>query len=62
MEKIYEVSFVCKEQHFRDPVEADSKADAIAQAMEIAPGEDFTARLLFVDGVRVNGLWGGVEE
>lgn len=62
MEKIYEVAFTWKEQRYRIPIEADSKADAIAQAQEIGFGEDWAARLICVDGVAVCGPWGGAEE
>jgi hypothetical protein len=63
METIYEVSFIWKDKYFRIPVKTDSKSDAIAYAKEIAPdGEEFRVRLWCIDGVCVNGVWGGAED
>ena len=62
MEKLYEVTMTHRGQQYCCNVEADSKANAIAQAQEIGFGEDWAAVLIAVDGVPVDGLKGGIEE
>lgn len=62
MEKLYEVTMTHRGERYCCKVEADSKADAIAQAQEIGLGEDWEAVLISVDGVPVNGLKGGAED
>ena len=62
MEKLYEVTMTHQGQQYFCKLEADSKADAIAQAQEIGFGEDWAAVLIAVDGVPVDGLKGGEEE
>lgn len=54
MEKLYRVTFTHRGQEYKTEVEADSKADAIDQAMEIGFGEDWEAVLIAVDGIPVN--------
>ena len=61
MEKLYEVTMTHRGQQYSCKVEAESKADAIAQAQEIGLGEDWAAVLIAVDGVPADGLKGGEE-
>ena len=62
MEQLYEVTMTHRGQEYSCKVEADSKADAIAQAQEIGFGENWKAVLIAIDGEPVNGLKGGEEE
>ncbi len=54
MEKLYRVTFTHRGQEYQTEVEADSKTDAIDQAMEIGFGEEWEAVLIAIDGVPVN--------
>lgn len=62
MDKLYQVTFTHRCKKYEIILEADSKADAIAQAQEIGFGEDFTARLVAIDGEPVNGMKASKEE
>lgn len=49
MEKLYKVTFTHRGQKYQTEVEADSKADALAQAQEIGFGEDWEVQLIASD-------------
>lgn len=62
MEKLYKVTFTRRCKKYEVILEADCKADAIAQAQEIGFGEDWEAVLIAIDGETVNGLKGCEQE
>ena len=62
MEKLYKVTFTHRCKKYEVILEADCKADAIAQAQEIGFGEDWEAVLVAVDGEPVNGMKASKEE